>query len=154
MQGSGHIGFTNSVWDRLMSPAPDSASAVLSLHQYRRAITRDLEDLLNTRSAVPDAALAGQPHCRRSIAGFGLADFAELSLSSSTDRKELCDRLEAAIARHEPRLTQVRAQLVQEPGVVNRVSFVITARLRALASGTPLRFDVVLQPSSLHYSIR
>ncbi|TWI65473.1 type VI secretion system protein ImpF [Pseudoduganella lurida] len=154
MRESGHITFTSSVWDRLMSPASDSAIATLSLQQYRRAITRDLENLLNTRSAVPDAALAGQPHCRRSIASFGLADFAELSLSSSADRKELCDRLEAAIARHEPRLKQVRAQLVHEPGVVNHVSFVITGRLTALASSTPLRFDVVLQPSTLHYSIR
>ncbi len=156
MKQPGTVIFTNSVWDRLIAPAHDAAgaSAVLTLNQARRAITRDLENLLNTRTAIADADLAGAPCCRKSIANFGLADFAELSLSSSADKLEICKRLETAINRHEPRLTQVRAQLVHEPGSVNRLSFVITARLRTAFNAGALRFDVLLEPSSLHYSIR
>lgn len=143
--------FAPSVWERLTMPL---TPATLTLEQHKRAITRDLENLLNTRTAMADADLAGLPLCRRSIANFGLADFAQLCLSSSTDRKDVCDQLVAAIGRHEPRLTCARVQLVHEPGVVNRLSFVITAQLRTMASGERLRFDVMLEPSSLHYSVR
>lgn len=143
--------FVPSVWDRLTAPA---TAAMLTLEQHKRAITRDLENLLNTRTATPEADLAGLPLGRRSIANFGLADFAQLCLSSSADRKDICDQLEATIARHEPRLEGVRVQLLHEPGVVNRLSFVITARLRTRADEERVRFDVMLEPSSLHYSIR
>jgi type VI secretion system protein ImpF len=150
MKQAGHV-FASSVWERLTVP---STAAMLTLEQHKRAITRDLENLLNTRTATPDADLAGLPLCRRSIAHFGLADFAQLCLSSSADRKEICDQLEAAITRHEPRLAAVRVQLTHEPGVVNRLSFIITAQLRTLATGDRVRFDMLLEPSSLHYTIR
>lgn len=142
--------FASSVWERVTAP---STATMLTLEQHKRAITRDLENLLNTRT-IPDAGLAGLPFCRRSLANFGLGDFAQLCLSSSADRKDICDQLEAAIGRHEPRLDGVRVQLVHEPGVVNRLAFVITARLHTQAAGEPMRFDMMLEPSSLHYSIR
>lgn len=143
--------FVPSVWERLTVPC---TPAMLTLEQHKRAIRRDLENLLNTRTAIADADLAGLPLCRRSVAHFGLADFAQLCLSSSADRKDICDQLQTAIALHEPRLTGARVQLIHEPGVVNRLSFVITAQLRTMATGEPVRFDVMLEPSSLHYSIR
>lgn len=143
--------YTPSVWERLTGT---STAALVTLEQHRRAITRDLENLLNTRTAMPDADLTGMPLYRRSIANFGLPDFAQLCLSSSVDRKEVCDQLIAAIARHEPRLTGVRVQLSHEAGVVNRLSFVVTAQLRTMEDGERVRFDLTLEPSSLHYSIR
>lgn len=143
--------FTPSIWQRLTAPA---TAATLTLDQHKRAVTRDLENLLNTRTAIREDDLLGLPLCRRSIVNFGLADFAQLCPSSSADRKDVCDQLEAAIARHEPRLAGVRVQLVPEPGVVNRLSFIITAQLRAKDTGEHVRFDVMLEPSSLHYSIR
>jgi type VI secretion system protein ImpF len=124
------------------------------LEQYKRVIARDMEALLNTRTALGEEALAPFPRCRNSIDNFGLADFARLCLTSADDRKEICDRLTAAIERHEPRLQRVRAHLVHEPGVINRLSFVISGRLRARGDEERVRFDVLLEPSSLHYSIR
>lgn len=150
--------FHCSVWDRLGAPgdaATGNAPARLSLAQYKRVLARDLEALLNTRSAMLDDTLAPFPCCRQSIVNFGLADFAQLCLTSSDDRKEICDRLTAAIARHEPRLEHVRAHLVHEPGIINRLSFVISGVLRARSDDDDrVRFDVMLEPSSLHYSIR
>lgn len=143
--------FIPSVWERLTVP---STPSLLTLEQHKRAITRDLESLLNTRTAIADGDLAGLPLCRRSVGHFGLADFAQLCLSSSADRKDICDQLETAIALHEPRLASVRVQLIHEPGVVNRLSFIITAQLRTVSAGERVRFDVMLEPSSLHYSIR
>lgn len=145
--------FHSSIWDRLSAPASQEP-AWLTLEQYKRVLARDLEALLNTRIATLDDALAPFPCCRQSIVNFGLADFAQLCLTSSDDRKEICDRLTAAIARHEPRLEHVRAQLMHQPGVINRLSFVISGRLQAWADDERVRFDVMLEPSSLHYSIR
>lgn len=150
--------FTSSVWDRLIEPLQASAGerrpARLSLAQYQHVIARDLEVLLNTRVAIVAEELEPYPACRDSIVNFGLADFAQLCLTSREDRKEICDRLTAAIARHEPRIAQVRVRLVDETGTVNRLSFAITGQLRAFADEDRVQFDIVLEPSSLHYSIR
>ncbi len=147
--------FTSSVWDRLIATpaAPQLAAAHLPLAQYKRVIARDLEALLNTRIALPEQALNGLPHCRNSIVNFGLADIASLCLSDSEDRKEICDRLRASIERHERRISHVRVSLLSEAGTVNRLNFVVSGQLRAIASEDRAQFDVQLEPSSLHYSI-
>jgi type VI secretion system protein ImpF len=149
MAAAANRAYPTSVWDRLTGPSGQPAT--LTAEQLKRAITRDLEDLLNTRIAVADADLAALPLCRKSVANFGLGDFAQLSLCSSDDQNEVCERLRV---RHEPRLARVRVQLVQQPGTVNRLSFVIIGQVRVFTAGQPIRFDVMLEPSSLHYSIR
>lgn len=149
--------FIASVWDRMIASAhaasvrPDAMP--LTLEQFKRVIARDLEALLNTHVTITEDLLAGHPYCCNSIFNFGLADFAPLYLTSSVDRKEICDRLQAAIERHQPRLSNVRAHLVNETGAINRLSFVISGQLRATEAGERVRFDVMLEPSSLHYSI-
>jgi len=149
--------FISSVWDRLIAPPPASAAERqplrLTLAQYKRAIARDLEVLLNTRVAMTAEELEIYPACRESIVSFGQADFAQLCLTSSTDRKKICDQLTAAIARHEPRLVQVRARLVEEYGMVNRLSFAISGQLRVLADDDRVQFDIMLERSSLQYAI-
>ena len=122
--------------------------------QHTRAIAHDLEVLLNTRVAISADELDAYPACKESIVNFGLADFAQLCMTSSEDRKEICDRLAAAITRHEPRLMQVRAHLIEEEGMVNRLSFAISGQLRASAADERVQFDIMLEPSTLHYSIR
>jgi type VI secretion system protein ImpF len=125
----------------------------LSVEQLKDSVARDLEALLNTRLALPEQALAAYPEARRSILNYGLADFAGHCLSSSEDREAICASLKTAIELHEPRLTDVTATLEPENGSVNRLNFVINARLQLHPSNEPVNFNVVLQPSSLHYSI-
>ncbi|MEM8515353.1 type VI secretion system protein ImpF [Massilia sp. MP_M2] len=150
--------YTSSVWDRLIAPIPACATGrrplQLTLAQYKLAIARDLEALLNTRVALTPEELATYPACRESIVNFGLADFAQLCLTSSSDRKKICDLLTAAIVRNEPRLAQVRARLVEDAGRVNRLSFAISGQLRTLANDDRVQFDILLEPSSLQYAIR
>lgn len=148
-------GYLPGLFDRLMGG--DSAPATrLSVTQLRDAIARDLEELLNTRVALPVGALDGYPECAASIVNYGLIDFAGMCLSSSDDRARICAALKAAIERHEPRLRHVRARLEREAGAVNSVNFVISGTLATLAvpgAGDTVSFDAVLQPSSLRYSI-
>ena len=150
--------FNASVWDRLMHADATAGTleraSRLSLAQYKRAIGRDLEVLLNTRVALSADELATYPACRESIVNFGLADFSQLSLNSSEDRLTVCNLLTRAIARHEPRLARVRARLLEEAGMVNRLSFAISGELRVQGDDTVVQFDVMLESSSLHYSIR
>ncbi|GGY32720.1 type VI secretion system baseplate subunit TssE [Pseudoduganella albidiflava] len=126
----------------------------LSLEQLKDAVARDLEDLLNTRMALPDEMLERWPECAASILTYGLIDIAGMCLASTADRARICDGLRTTIERHEPRLRSVVARVEQRAGTVNRINFVITGVLHVTGVSEPINFDAVLQPSTLHYSIR
>jgi len=149
------IGFTPGLFDRLLDAQDAHArnGGGLSLEQWKDAVARDLEDLLNTRCALSEELLRAYPECENSIINYGLIDFAGMCLSSSEDRTRICACLKAAIERHEPRLSNVRASLEREIGSINRVSFAISATLAGTSMREAVSFDAVLQPSSLHYSI-
>ena len=150
-------GFTPGLFDRLMDVPVNGASngtvSRLSIEDLKDSVARDLEALLNTRAVIPEDILKRFPECGRSIATYGLNDFAGLSLSSSDDRAYICRCLEKAIARHEPRLRNVQASLELRADSVNRLNFAITALLVVSSAHEPVNFDAVLQPSSLHYTI-
>ncbi|MEG0883589.1 MAG: type VI secretion system baseplate subunit TssE [Janthinobacterium sp.] len=153
--------YVPGLFDRLMGDAGGAHGAGgaggvvahLSLEQLKDAVARDLEELLNTRMALPPGALDAYPECAASIVNYGLIDFAGMCLSSSDDRARICAALKAAIERHEPRLRNVRARLEREAGSINRVGFVISGTLAVKSGGETVNFDAVLQPSSLRYSI-
>jgi type VI secretion system protein ImpF len=152
-------GFTPGLFDRLLGVAMrggggGGGTAVrMSLDDLKDAVARDLEALLNTRSALSDEILAPFVECARSVVSYGLTDFADRSLSSPADRAHICSCLEKTIERHEPRLRNAKATLDARDDIVNRLNFSISATLVASASEEAVNFDAVLQPSSLHYSI-
>jgi len=150
-------GFTPGLFDRLMGvPVHGASSGVvsrMSIEDLKDSVARDLEALLNTRTVIPEELLAEFPECGRSIITYGLNDFAGRCLSSSDDRAYICACLERGIARHEPRLHNVKASLELRDDSINRLNFAITALLVVSSSQEPVNFDAVLQPSSLHYTI-
>ena len=150
-------GFTPGFFDRLLgTPVRHATSATLlrmSAEDLKDAVARDLEALLNTRSVIPEGLLAGYPECSNSIVSYGMIDFADLSLSSPSDRAYICACIEQTIACHEPRLQKVKASLDVREGTINRLNFSITGVLVVSASEEPVNFDEVLQPSTLQYSI-
>ncbi|GGY68444.1 type VI secretion system baseplate subunit TssE [Pseudoduganella sp. SL102] len=150
-------GFTPGLFDRLMDAPVNGASHAtvtrLSVEDLKELVARDLEALLNTRIALPDELLEQFPQCRRSLVTYGLQDFAGRSLSSFDDRAYICACLEQAIARHEPRLRNVRATLELREDAVNCLNFAITALLVVNPAQEPVNFDAILQPTSQHYTI-
>lgn len=156
-------GYTPGLFDRLMDRPVAGASGSngsgnatitrLSIEDLKDTVARDLEALLNTRTVIPEDLLKRYPECSKSIVTYGLNDFAGLSLSSTDDRAYICQCLEKAIARHEPRLRNVRASLEVQEGSINRLNFAITALLVVNSAQEAVNFDAVLQPSSLHYTI-
>ena len=149
--------FTPGLFDRLLDmPVSGATSATLSrmsVEDLKDSVARDLEALLNTRTVIPEDLLKRYPECSRSIITYGLNDFAGRSLSSTDDRAYICQCLETAIARHEPRLRNVKASLEVREDAINRLNFAITALMVVSSSQEPVNFDAVLQPSSLHYTI-
>ncbi|WP_028104385.1 type VI secretion system baseplate subunit TssE [Pseudoduganella violaceinigra] len=136
--------------DRLLGNHP--GGRFLSQEQLKDGVARDLELLLNTRTAIPALHLQAYPECARSILNFGLADFAGLSHSSGDDRLRICSSVRLAVERHEPRLCNVQVTLAERGGAVNRIDIVITGMLRG--ADEAVSFSAALQPSSLHYSIK
>jgi type VI secretion system protein ImpF len=136
-----------SLLDRLLGNAPGPG-------EIRDAILRDLEDLLNTRVALAADAFRAYPMCAASLLNYGLPDFAGMSIRSMEDRNRVCSMLRSAIERHEPRLSRVQARIVEEPGTVNRIHFAISGILTLPSLREAIDFDAVLQPSTLHYSIK
>ncbi|EJN00481.1 type VI secretion system baseplate subunit TssE [Herbaspirillum sp. YR522] len=150
-------GFAPSLFDRLMNDSARSAAnpviSRLSIEELKDTVARDLEAMLNTRAVIPEDLLKNFPECGKSIVAYGLNDFAGMSLASIDDRNAICRSLEGAIARHEPRLRNVRATLEIREGAINRLNFAISALLVVNAAREAVSFDAVLQPSTLQYSI-
>lgn len=144
--------YSPGVFERLMGQE-GAAPGRSGLEQLKDSVARDLEALLNTRLGVAIDAFDAHPEARASVLGYGLADFAAFSLSSSEDRAAICAALKDAIERHEPRLADVVAVFEEEGGGVNRLRFAIHAMLRLGGEREPVDFNAVLQPSSLHYTI-
>lgn len=66
------------VWPVLLGEHDRSTGC--SLDDLKNAIARDLENLLNTRRALPDAVLDGFPHAQLSILTYGMPDSSMLSV--------------------------------------------------------------------------
>jgi type VI secretion system protein ImpF len=152
-------GFVPGLFERLMdlrclpASAPLAAPQGHSLEQFKEQVAHDLEALLNTRAALPEALFVRYPLARASVINYGLRDFAAFCLSRDEDRAAVCASLKHAIETHEPRLRAPSARLASAVGSVNRLEFVIHARLAQDGSGERVDFSGVLQPSSLHYAI-
>lgn len=143
---------TIGLFDRLLGA--QTPGRQLTAEQYKDAVMHDLEELLNTRVAIPAQRFKNYPRCAASLLNYGVPDFAAFSMSSSEDRALVCTTLRLAIERHEPRLHCVQARVSETPGAVNRIHFVITGVLQGPGFSEAVDFNAVLQPSTLRYSIK
>lgn len=145
--------FRSDIWSRLIDDVPDEAAqSHVSLEAYRASITRDLENLLNTRIASYSDAYSQFPLSCRSVLRFGLIDFAALCLSSENDQQLICRHLKEAICHFEPRLSNVRTSLNLIRGATNRLDFVISGALTGYKNDF-LELKAVFRPSAQRYSI-
>jgi type VI secretion system protein ImpF len=150
-------GFEPSLFEKLLDDEPRRPASgvvdMLDIEQVKESVAHDLEALLNSRLVYPQKALEAFPECRHSVLNYGLNDFSGLSLASAFDRKYICDSLEEAITRHEPRLQNVRASLEVDRKATNRLNFAISALLIVYPAQEPVSFDAMLQPATLQYTV-
>jgi len=142
----------HGLFDR-MEHDTDAARSARALEAYQRAITRDLEALLNTRCALTAEAFASFPACGASVLHYGLADFAGMCVASDADRQRICIAIRAAIERHEPRVRRVAVSIQGGTVSINRVRFAISAELAGLPQHGTVQFNAVFQPSLQRYAL-
>lgn len=144
-----------SVLDRLTdedprNPADPRQSYAESLRQFRVAVQRDLEWLLNTRRSSDVADIEAFDELRHSLYNFGMPDITSLSRDSQSVRKQLLQQVEETLATFEPRLANVRVSMVEAEGEQRRreLRFVVEATLRLDPTPEQVVFDTVLHFAS------
>ena len=140
---------------RLVSDAlSEDSGRQVSVTEMRNEVSRDLENLLNTRSEgarlIPDAF----KECRASSLTYGILDFSAYSLLSPNDRDRIRRSLEQAISLHESRLTRVRIVLEQQRDLDRALRFRIDAMLDLGDDNEKVQFDAVLQLNTQTYLVR
>lgn len=149
---------TPSVLDRLLDYEPELSREPLttrakSLRQFKAAVRRDLEWLLNTRQ-IAEGLPPELKETNDSLAAYGLPDFTTLSMENAADQKQIKREIEETIRRFEQRLENVVVSFESGRATERELRFRIDARLRIDPSPEPISFDTVLQLGSGEYLVR
>jgi type VI secretion system protein ImpF len=163
-----------SVLDRLLDHEPEiTAEPVQSraqgLRQMKQSVRRDLEWLLNARQSSPVTSHAEHADSSSSSSGttsapvahelqsslifYGLPDFSSASTLSVADQRRISRAIETAVAKFEPRLSDVAVTLLPIRENERALRFRIDARLRVEPAPEPVTFDTVLHIHSGEYRI-
>lgn len=138
-----------TVIDRLIDDDPKllsdpSVSWAESVRQLKEAVLRDLEWLLNTRRII-EPAPDTYPEVQRSLYHYGLPDVSSVSKDSPLALRVLVQQMEDCIKLFEPRLDNVRVQLLEKLPSQRDLRFVIEAMLRMEPNPERIVFDTVLE---------
>ena len=145
-------GFRTTLFDRLL-PSDAQQTQGLSLQELRESVASDLEDLLNSRVAKLDQLIDDFPLAKKSILQFGIIDFVGLSTANPTDRDKICQSIEQSIAAHEPRLKQIRVEMLMDGHNMGALCLSIQAYLNIHPLYEPVVFDALLKPTTQQYVI-
>src|SRR5262245_50225207 len=150
------VGLLPSIIDRLIDPE-SAGNAIMIGYDTRtmaEAVRRDLEDLLNTRnSELPYGDRL--PEVSTSIVQFGLPDLVSAQALTDDQRRAIGRTIVEVIERYEPRLKDVRVQLLDPQEDFERavIRFKIDAELN-VSPAEPVAFDTVLEVGSGHLAVR
>lgn len=145
------FGFRSTLFDRLI-PDYDEQLKGLSIQELRESVAHDLEDLLNSRMAKLEQ-IDDFPLVKKSILQFGIIDFVGLSTANPTDRDKICQSIEQSIAAHEPRLTQIKVEMLLDGHNMGSLCLSIQAYLNIHPLYEPVVFDALLKPTTQQYVI-
>ncbi len=108
-------GLVPTLLDRLIDPDSGGTAARrgYDMRQIVAVVRRDLENLLNTRLGI--TVSDEYPEVVDSIVNYGIPDFASVNCTSHAHREQIGRRIDEVIERFEPRLRDVRAQVIEDP---------------------------------------
>ena len=148
-----------SVLDRLLDDDPGVSveapqTSPQQLRELRRSVSRDLENLLNTRWRCsvwpPDLEQLND-----SLVNYGIPDFTSSGLNAAEEPDVLLRAIEAAIRHFEPRLQDVRIRPIERQNELDRtLQFRIDAILHVEPLSEPVRFDSTLQPATGQFLVQ
>lgn len=93
------------------------------------------------------------PLARESIVNFGIQDFVGLTLNSAIDRQKICQSIQDAIRRFEPRLKNVEVSLAEITQGQQNLKFSVNALLALDPAVEAISFDAFLLPVTKQYSV-
>jgi type VI secretion system protein ImpF len=121
------------------------------LKRMKEAVRHDLEELLNTRQRCLELPRELR-ELERSVFDYGVPDVTGADLASPSAREAFLQSLSVAIARHDPRLKNIRIQPLDNTDHLDRtLRFRIEATLRVAAGREAAVFDFQLEPVSRHF---
>lgn len=132
---------------------PRRAGEYASAFDLRDAVSRDLEEMLNTRSEGARLLGGAFPECRSSLLTYGIPDFSSYGMIGPQDRDRIRRGLEQAIALHERRLSRVRVALEPPREFERALRFRVDALLSLGPECEKVRFDAVLQLATQVYAV-
>ena len=135
-----------SILDRLLEDTdreelPDPKDGRAALRRLRKSVQRDLVWLLNARTwpgSDEDDPL------NETIHRFGLPDMSELNLKDEEEKGLLSRRIETAIEKFEPRLSQVKVIPGESVHAEGRTHFRIEAVLHREPDSETIGFDTTI----------
>ena len=148
-----------SVFDRLLDLRLDQKQEVpphrlQAIRQYKDAVMRDLEWLLNTRANADEVGEAF-PELKASSYTYGLPDFSTLVLTSKGDQLKLTRAIQEAIELHEPRLSGVTVELPNDSVTRDmKLKFSVNAMLLMSPSPEQVSFDTELELGRGSYQVK
>ena len=141
--------------DRLVDAAlPEDGGRRVSVTDMRNGVSRDLENLLNTRSEGARLISDSFKECRGSSLTYGILDFSSYSLLSPHDRDRIRRSLEQSISLHEGRLTRIRVTLEPQRELDRALRFRVDALMELGPDNEKVQFDAVLQLNTQTYLVR
>ena len=141
--------------DRLVDTAlPEDGGRRVSVQDMRTSVSRDLENLLNTRSEGARVISDSFKECRASSLTYGILDLSSYSLLSPHDRDRIRRSLEQAISLHEGRLTRIRVTLDPQRELDRALRFRVDALMELGPDNEKVQFDAVLQLNTQTYMVR
>ena len=145
-------GFKTTLFDRML-PNDQHVKNGLSLQELRQSVALDLEDLLNSRVANLNGIIDDFPLVKHSIFQFGIIDFVGLSTANPTDCDKIYQSIEQSIATHEPRLKQIKVEMLVDGHNTGALCLSIHAYLNIHPLYEPVVFDALLKPTTQQYII-
>lgn len=146
-------GFRSTLFERLLPVDDQYNGQGLSIQELRQSIAHDLEDLLNNRMTRLNQTEEHYPGIKNSILQFGIIDFVGLSTANPTDRDKICRSIEQSISAHEPRLNQVKVEMLINENNMSSLYLSISAYLNISPLYEVVMFDALLKPTTQQYVI-
>jgi len=125
-----------------------------SLRQFRLAVKRDLEWLLNT-TRMPIEVPESCSEVQKSVLFYGLPDVSSMPVQSGGDERKLMRALERAIEIFEPRLARAKVTSAEPFRKAQQaITFHVEAILLVDPAPERIAFDTVLEISKGAYSVK
>jgi type VI secretion system protein ImpF len=143
--------------DRLTDDEPNNRqearpSRAQLVRAIKASLRRDLEWLLNTRRQIEDPE-DWMTEVQYSLYQYGLPDLTTYSLGSSQDQGLLAHLLEEAVAKFEPRLSNVIVSMIPLAGTNRILRFQIEGVLMIDTGPERIQFDTTLELASGNYTV-